>query len=83
MVLRFDWSKWAADECTYASAPPEKINAALASDRELVATQLAQEATHAWSEAKRATTALHRDRGFHGKGKSKRVNSGGNHFARD
>ena len=55
-----------------------------AQQAERVAEQLAQEAQRTWVQAKQATAALHRDRGF-GKGKSpiKCFNCGGNHMARD
>ena len=57
-----------------------------AQQAERLAEQMAAEATRTWSEAKKATAALHRDRGF-GAVKGKGSNNkcficGGDHFAR-
>ena len=56
---------------------------------EKMAEQMAMEAQRTWAEAKKATAALHRDRGFgavKGKGKSSNDNKcwicGGDHYAR-
>ena len=79
---------WDGDVHTDQSTPADleldgKLQEALQAEQ--VAEQLAQEATRTWSQAKQATAALHRDRGF-GKGKSKTIkcfNCGGDHYARD
>ena len=62
--------------------PEEESKLKEAHQAEQLAEQMAQEASRTWAEAKRATAAIHRDRGF-GKGNSgKCFKCGGAHFIR-